>query len=521
MANRYWVGGSGTWDATSTTHWSADPAITFTASRSGTTLTTTGSPSLVIGMTVFASDGTNLGTITGGSGNTWTTSASGAVSSQLMSAATVGASNPTSSDDVFFTTTASTFSILGVTINPAVANTAMCNNISIVAPSTGNIQFVYSGNLLIYGNYTAASSNVTYSISGGVLILKGTSTGLTLDSGGNPSITLPNMYIDCGAGYYTLANNWLGSTGGGSYNLISGTLDTNPTGNYTLQGTLFNLGTSSSTRAFKGNYSNIIMGANDQTVWQIGVTTGLTVDMANATLSVTPSNTAVQLSTFNYGQVVFSNTALTSARITGAANVGNLVIANRASSGIGIVSVGNSMSINNITALSGTDATMRTIITGNGAYGAVSPKVITSNGSVSLTNVDFTDITANGTTVPWTGNNLGDLGGTSNITYPAGKNVYFVGTGNANWLSNTWSTTQGGTADSNSYPLGQDTVIFDATHPSSSNTITFNGNLYVGGLDTSARTSSATITFAQILLLLVAAILRQGLMFLIRERLYL
>ena len=109
MADRYWVGGSGTWNSSNTANWSAATPVTITsASRSGTTLTTTGSPALVVGMTVwynvdqYTGTFTSAGTITGGSGNTWTTSGSGTISSQQMYAATTGASVPTSSDNARF-----------------------------------------------------------------------------------------------------------------------------------------------------------------------------------------------------------------------------------------------------------------------------------------------------------------------------------------------------------------------------------------------------------------------------------
>ena len=75
MANRYWVGGTGTWSTVLTTNWSAASALSFTASCSGTTLTTVGSPALVAGMRIYlATNATTLGTIVSGSANTWVVS---------------------------------------------------------------------------------------------------------------------------------------------------------------------------------------------------------------------------------------------------------------------------------------------------------------------------------------------------------------------------------------------------------------------------------------------------------------
>jgi len=102
MADRYWVGGTGTWGSSQTTNWSAATVLSFTASCTGTTLTTVGSPALVAGMTVFSSTHVSLGTIVSGSVNTWVVTIGGTYGSQSMSAATVGASVPTAADNVFF-----------------------------------------------------------------------------------------------------------------------------------------------------------------------------------------------------------------------------------------------------------------------------------------------------------------------------------------------------------------------------------------------------------------------------------
>jgi hypothetical protein len=70
-------------------------AVTFTGSRSGSTLTTTNNPALTIGMAVYTVTGTSLGTITAGGDNTWTLSSSGTVASQAMIAAIPGGSEYT------------------------------------------------------------------------------------------------------------------------------------------------------------------------------------------------------------------------------------------------------------------------------------------------------------------------------------------------------------------------------------------------------------------------------------------
>jgi len=57
-----------------------------TASCTGTTLTTTGSPALTVGTTITSAGSVSLGTIVSGSGNTWTVSIGGTYASQTMTA---------------------------------------------------------------------------------------------------------------------------------------------------------------------------------------------------------------------------------------------------------------------------------------------------------------------------------------------------------------------------------------------------------------------------------------------------
>lgn len=101
--NKYWVGGTGTWDLTNKANWSDQSGILLVStSCSGTTLTTTGSPALVVGMTIWSSTFVSLGVITGGSGNSWTVSIGGTYSSQNMLAGLGGADYPTLDNNVIF-----------------------------------------------------------------------------------------------------------------------------------------------------------------------------------------------------------------------------------------------------------------------------------------------------------------------------------------------------------------------------------------------------------------------------------
>jgi hypothetical protein len=76
----------------------------------------------------------------------------------------------------------------------------------------------------------------------------------------------------------------------------------------------------------------------------------------------------------------------------------------------------------------------------------------------SLTNVDFSDITAVGTA--WTGTSLGDCLGNTNITFTTPVTRYAVAAGNWN-ATTTWSATSGGAAGA-TIPLPQDSVILNS-----------------------------------------------------------
>lgn len=250
MANRYWVGGSGTWNTSSTTNWAAASPIAFTASRAGTTLTTTGSPALVVGMTVWYSTDqytgtfTSAGTITGGSGNTWTTSGSGTISSQAMAAATIGASAPTSTDNVFIsangTSNASTITIAG----------ALCANFT----NSGNANFAgASATLYVYGNF---SMNVAPPSAFPVkLSFAATTSGKTI-APNTTTFTSSSIEFSGVGGYWTLTDALVTT---GAILVVNGTFDT---GNYDVSAASLSANTNSGFSNIRG----VVMGSSTITL---------------------------------------------------------------------------------------------------------------------------------------------------------------------------------------------------------------------------------------------------------------
>lgn len=85
---------------------------------------------------------------------------------------------------------------------------------------------------------------------------------------------------------------------------------------------------------------------------------------------------------------------------------------------------------------------------------------IASIGSVS--DVDFQDISVTGAGGTLSGTRIGNRGNCTSITFSTPKSVYWVTSSNANWSGDNWSASSGGSASTNSFPLPQDTAVFDS-----------------------------------------------------------
>jgi hypothetical protein len=116
--------------------------------------------------------------------------------------------------------------------------------------------------------------------------------------------------------------------------------------------------------------------------------------------------------------------------------------------------------------------------------------------AVSLTDVDFRDITIAGAAAPATGTRIGDCKGNSGITFTAAANKYWNLATGGNWGGAIgWATSSSGTPAINDFPLAQDTCFFEATGLNSGATVTINAAYNIGTIDMSARTTN-TMTLA-------------------------
>ena len=410
MAQRFWVGGTGNWDAT-TTNWSAS---------------------------------------SGGAG---------------------GASVPTSADDVIFDSLSN-----ATAYTCTLTTTPVCKSITVAGPASGNVTIAGSTTFNISGSFTLAATGVTWTNTSSINLIGGAGSVLTTSG-----ISLTNILTLLPNSIYTLGSALTNSSGiniNGSFN----------TANYNLTcgGTSLGINVASTHTISFG--SSII---NVPTI-NFSLSTGLTFNAGTSQINCSLAAATFQGGGQTYYNVSFTSTAHSGLNIFGTNTFNNLIFARNSTASLSSISIANNQTINGtLTFATPTNiGSTRDMIT-SGTYGT--PITITAN-AVSLTEVDFRDITGAGTAI-WTGTRLGDCGGNSNITFPAPKNVYWNLATGGNWSISAWATTGGGTPALANFPLPQDTAIFQSTGLNSGATVTINSSYNIGTIDMSARTSN-TMTLA-------------------------
>jgi len=158
----------------------------------------------------------------------------------------------------------------------------------------------------------------------------------------------------------------------------------------------------------------------------------------------------------------------------------------------GVLQFTGNIEVTNTFTVTGNSATNRILVKSDTLGTA---RTITAN-AVSLTNVDFRDITGAGSAT-WSGTSVGNALGNSNITFTTPVTRYWVATSGGNWSATTsWSDSSGGSSGS-SVPLCHDTVVFDANSiTSASRTIT--GDMpIIPAFDFSSVLNSPVLAFSQ------------------------
>lgn len=411
MANRYWVGGTASWDGTAGTKWAA----------------TSNGPG--------------------------------------------GETVPTAADDVFF----DAFSGVG-TVTIAAGNTGAksINCTGFTGTISGTAAITVSGSITL-----AAAGLMTYNHTGTVTISNtGTLTtagnifsGLTINGAGGITVTLGDA-LNIGARILTVTQ---GTFNTANFNVTAGVLTSSGSIARTIT-----LG------------SSIITLSGSGTALNFTTSTNLTFNADTSQITLNSISTS-----FAGGGQTFYNVSFTGGTnttnvtsISGANTFTNLTFASPGTAGYIPVTFAANQTITGTLTCAGATALRRVFIASDTLGTARTLTVAT----LSANDCDFRDITLAGAASPASPTRAGNCGGNTNITFPAAKTVYRVGT-NTTWAgSSSWALSSGaGGADTN-FPLAQDTAVID-------NNTALTGTLSlaafnISGLDASTRTTGITLSHA-------------------------
>lgn len=492
MANRYWVGGTGTWDATTTTHWSATsggaggasaptsadnvifdaasnataytvtPGVnaTFTGSITGTTLTVTAvtSGTLAVGQTLlsdFCFAGTTitaLGTGSGGLG-TYTVNTSQTIASGVM-----------------------------------VSQSAVCADLTVAGPTAGNVTFTGSNPFAIFGSLLLPATGITWSHTG-TIVFAATTTGKTITTNGVIFNTQQILFRGSGGGW-TLGSALSGTS---AFSVAYGTFSS---ANFNMSVSSFNVAASYYGTRSVSLGSSVITITGSGGLLAASTASGLTWNAGTSTINCSNASPTFTGGGLTFYNVSFTNTAIVGVAIYGANIFNNLSFAARASVGSGLFSLGANQSINGTLTLgSGTTGSSRLLVRSD-TVGV--QRTLAVGTLAAMTDVDFRDILAAGTSAasPWAGTRIGNCLGNSNITFTTPKTVYWSLAAGGNWSATAWATTSGGTPAATNFPLAQDSIIIGNTGLNTGATITADGNFNIPLLDMSSRTLPMTFATA-------------------------
>jgi hypothetical protein len=323
------------------------------------------------------------------------------------------------------------------------------------------------GTINIYGSLTLPSSNFVNAFTGVATIkFASTSTGNTITTGGNS--------LNCGVIFNGVGGGWT-LTDTLTYGSITVTAGTFNTGNQTL--------TSTGGRPDFTSTGALVRAINlgSSTVLTYGMTisgTNLTFNAGTSQINLGATNAwgvGIPLTFYNF-TCLGPMAPQTGNILSQAHTFYNFTLTAPTSTGISTVLVSANITINGTFASGGATVTNRVLLTSDTVGTA---RTLTA-AAVSLSNVDFQDINAAGT-ASWSDASRtgywGDCKGNTGITFAPGRNVYWNLAGvnvTKSWgVDNGFTLTSGGTPAITSFPLAQDTAIFNDANAMPSGTGSF------------------------------------------------
>jgi hypothetical protein len=375
-----------------------------------------------------------------------------------------GASVPTSADDVFFdasstgtvtissgNTGAKSINCTGFTgtITGSTAGISVAGSITLAAGMT----FSYTGTLSFTGTATLITAGKTFS-------------GISIDT---PGVTLTlGDALNMGNRTLTISQGTFDTSASG-YNVTGGSLNSSNTNARTIT-----LNNSTVTLSSNFNFSN---------------STNLTFNAGTSSIICSASTVILEGGSQTFYDVSLTGTLVSGAKtINGANTFNNLTSSAPSAVGRLPLTISANQTINGTFSCAGATALRRCFVRSS----VIGTAITITAAAVSANNCDFRDINISGAASPISPTRAGDCGGNTNITFPAAKTVYRVGT-NTTWSgSSSWALSSGGSGSDNNFPLAQDTaVINNDTTGTSINTQTYN----CGSLDCSNRTTAFTFIY--------------------------
>jgi hypothetical protein len=331
--------------------------------------------------------------------------------------------------------------------------------------------------LTIHGSYTI-STGMTVGAGAEITTFAATSGTKTITSNGQ-GLDFP-ITINGAGGTFQLADALNLVTNSRTFTLTAGTFNTN--------GYAFSVASVSSSNT---NVRALNLGASAVTLtsagtpWNFTDPTNLTFNAGTSTITFTNTTNNI---TFNGGGRTYYNIVSPDSGynflLVSVPVINNLTASNTTVAGTKPTRIDINTTINALT-LTGANGNCRVLF-----YTSPTGTQLTATAStVSLVDADFRDIAAAGASIPWTGTRLGNVGNNANITFAAGKTVYWNKAAGGYWGDDAWATSSGGATSTLNQPLAQDTAIFDNTGLTAGSTVIL-GNYLFGALDCSSLTNA-------------------------------
>lgn len=379
-----------------------------------------------------------------------------------------GTGVPTASDDVVFDSNSGASPTITITAS------SVCLDLTVSAPTSGDITFSGSGTFAISGSMTLYSG-MTWSHTGTVTF-NSTSTGKT--------ITTAGVSIGGGLSFAGTGGEWTLQDAlemAGTLSLTRGSLVTN---NHNVTTDRVQISGSIARSISLGSSTVTITGSN-----------GWSVAGSNFTIVEGTSTIVCEAGGFAGANETYATVQITSSSnvtISGANTFGTLTLA--PSGGYPAYVLTGNQTVTGTCTISGNNSSSQRLL-----VRANSPQVVITitAATVSITNVDFRDITGAGAG-SWSGTSIGDCGGNSGITFTSPVTRYWVHPGGASesFTNSNWSSSSGG-ATGASVPLPHDTAIFDAnSFAATGKTVSINISLFrLPAMDWTGATNSPTLSF--------------------------